>query len=81
MKFKGRIRRLFVSFRDANAEISALRNMINDGHDQIMIEFCSINSVLDHLDHRGLSNRGTARSCSAIIEYNSSILVHDRSLY
>jgi len=41
----------------------------SDGHDQIMIEFCSINSLLDHLDHRGLSIMCTARSCSAIIEY------------
>jgi len=28
----------------------------SDGQDQ-MIEFCSINSLLNHLDHRGLSIR------------------------
>jgi len=61
------------------------RPIFSDGHDQIMIEFCSISSLLDHLDHRGLSTRsrssrayimgsicsimGTARSCSALVEY------------
>jgi len=43
--------------------------ILSDGHDRMMIEFCSINSPLDHLDHRGLSIMGTARSCSTIIEY------------
>ena len=33
------------------------RPIFSDGHDQIMIEFCSISSLLDHLDHRGLSIR------------------------
>jgi len=27
----------------------------SDGHNQIMSEFCSISSLLDHLDHRPLS--------------------------
>ena len=65
-----------------------IRGTCSDGHDQIMIEFCSISSLLDHLDHRGLSIRswssrasmiwsicsimGTARSCSTIIEYTGA---------
>ena len=32
----------------------------------------TINSLLDHLDHGGLSIMGTARSCSTIIEYTQA---------
>jgi len=45
---------------------------LSDRHDQIMIEFCSISSLLDH------------GYCSIMLDHHrvySSILAHDRSLY